>query len=49
MKKIDEDLIRGGCGHSAEEIRSDVNAYMWFVKIMLVVGSAAVIYSFFAG
>ena len=33
MKRIDEDLIRGGCGHTSEELHNDVNAIFFFAKI----------------
>lgn len=36
MKKIDEDLIRGGCGHTSEELHNDVNAIFFFAKIGIV-------------
>lgn len=47
MKRIDEDLIRGGCGHTSEELHSDVNAIFFFTKIGIAAILIAVGYYIF--
>ena len=47
MKKIDEELIRGGCGHTSEELHSDVNAIFFFAKIGIAAFLIAVGYYIF--
>ena len=47
MKKIDEELIRGGCSHTSEELHRDVNAIFFFAKIGIAAILIAVGYYIF--